>query len=97
MGVGTHGALAIILGKAAYAGTRKEVFRQVMQLLFPKGEMKGSRETLTPIPDDMPSIAPLIAVTAQALFSPRSVLRLSQDAVERYSVTLASIEKIGVQ
>ena len=93
-GVGTHSALAIILGKAAYAGTRKDVFRQVTRLLFAKGEMKDSRETLTPIAEDMPSLAPLIAVTAQALFSPRSVLRLSKTAIDRYSVTSAAVKKL---
>ncbi len=95
MGVKTHGSLAIVLGTGAGAGTRKAVLRKLGELLFHRNVFQGSRERLTPFLNDFPSVLPFLAVTAQALISPRSVLKLSRTSIERYSVTRRAIEKLS--
>src|SRR5215475_2259990 len=53
-GVRTHGALAILLGTAAYAGTRRAVVAQLLCLALHRGPYKGSRESLTSVIHDLP-------------------------------------------
>jgi len=93
-GVRTHGSLAIVLGTGAYVGTRKAVLLKIVEILLRRKAFKGSREGLTVL-NDFPSIVPLLVVMAQALISPRSVLRLSRTSIERYNVTRKAIEALA--
>jgi hypothetical protein len=93
-GVRTHGLLAIILGTGAYVGTRRAVLRNIAEILLRRKAFNGSHEGLTPVARDFPSIVPLLAVAAQALMAPRSVVGLSRTSIGRYTVTRKAIEDI---
>lgn len=95
MGVKTHGSLAVVLGTGACVGTRKAVLHKLGELLFHRKVFQDSRERLTPFLNDFPSVIPLLAVAAQALISPRSVLKFSQASIERYTVTRRAIVELS--
>lgn len=93
-GVRTHGALAVLLGTAAYVGTRKAVARELLRLGTHRGSYMGSRECLSPVLQDFPSLVPLAIVAARALLSPRSAVRLASESIRRYSMTLDAIQRV---
>lgn len=94
LGVRTHGALAVLLGTAAYVGTRTGVLAELLRLISHRGAYKDSRECLTPVLRDLPSLIPLAIVVARALMSPRSAVRLASESVQRYSMTATSIRHL---
>jgi hypothetical protein len=93
-GVRTHSSLAVLLGTAAYAGTRKAVLGELLRLIAHRGPYKGSRDCLTPVFHDLPSLVPFLIVAARALLTPRSAARLASEAVRRYSVTADAIQRV---
>ncbi len=93
-GVRTHSSLAIVLGTAAYRRSGAAVLREALCLAFHRGPYKRSRECLTPVFADFPSLIPLAMVTGRALFSPVSVERFAASAVKAYSVTPEAIERV---
>jgi len=93
-GVRTHSSLAVLLGTAAYVGTRKAVLRELLRLIAHRGPFKGSRDCLTPVRHDLPSLVPLAVVAAGALLSPGSAVRLANEAVRRYSMTADAIQLV---
>jgi carbamoylphosphate synthase large subunit len=93
-GIRTHSALAIVLGTAAYAQTRKSVLAEVIRLFLHRGPYHHSRESLTPVMRDFPSAIPLATVLTRALLSPRSAERLAHAAVRAYSMAPDSIGRI---
>ena len=94
-GVRTHGSLAVLLGTAAYVQTREAVINEILRLFFHRGPFKGSRECLTPVFHDIPSLVPLSVVAAQVLLSPPSAVRLSSESVKRYSMTVDTIAHVA--
>jgi hypothetical protein len=93
-GVRTHSSLAILLGTAAYQCSRSQVIGEALRLLSHRGRFKESRECLTPVRQDFPSMIPLAVVAGRALFSPRSVERIAASTVNAYSVTPGAIEQV---
>lgn len=93
-GIRTHGLLAILLGTAAYRNTRRAVFAEVLRLLAHRGAYKSSRECLTPVIHDLPSLIPLAVVTTCALLLPRSAGRLARAAVKNYSITSETMKRL---
>ena len=93
-GVRTHSSLAVLLGIAAYVGTRKAMLGELLRLIAHRGPYKGSRDCLTPVLHDLPSLVPLAIVAARALLSPRSAVRLANEAVGRYSMTADVIQRV---
>jgi hypothetical protein len=93
-GVRTHGALAILLGTAAYAGTRGAVVTQMLRLALHRGPYKGSRESLTPVIHDLPSVIPLAIVAGRAVAAPRWAERLARAAVRAYSMTPDAVAQV---
>ena len=94
-GMRTHGSLTILLGTAAYAGTRKAVIVELLRLIAHQGQYEGSRECLTPVLHDPPSAIPLAIVLGRILFFPRSAERLAGSAVRAYSITPDAIERVA--
>jgi hypothetical protein len=93
-GVRTHSSLAALLGIAAYVGTRKAVLGELLRLIAHRGPYKGSRDCLTPVSHDLPSLVPLAITAACCLFSPGSAIRLANKAVRRYSMTADTIQRV---
>ena len=93
-GVHTRGALAMLLGKANFEGTRKAVLRQLGNFLFPKDGEYNSKESLTPVSEDLLSLIPLLIVVSSALFSPGSAVGLSKSTIARYAISSEAIDKI---
>jgi hypothetical protein len=93
-GVRTHSSLAILLGTAVYRRSSAAVLREALRLAFHRGPYKRSRECLTPVFFDFPSLVPFAMVTGRALFSPVSVEQFAASAVKAYSVTPEAIERV---
>ena len=94
VGARTHSALAILLGTAAYAGTRRAVLAEALRLVLHQSPSEHSRERLTPVLHDWPSAIPLITVAGRVLLSPQSAERISQATIRAYSVTPEAIERL---
>jgi hypothetical protein len=94
-GVRTHGTIALVLGAAAYDGTRRAVTAQLARALAHRGCYHASAEQLTPVLRDPPSAAALMFVTAQALASPRQATALAHKTTVRYSVTQKAIDSLA--
>ncbi len=86
-GVRTHGAIALILGAAAYQNSRRAVMAEIVRAASRRGCYRQSAEQLTPVIRDPASAAALAFVIAQALASPRRATRLASRTVSRYSIT----------
>jgi hypothetical protein len=94
-GVRTHGTIALVLGAAAYDGTRRAVAAQLAQALAHRGRYRGSAEQLTPVLRDPPSAAALVFVTAQTLASPRQATAIARKAIDRYAITQETIDSLA--
>ena len=94
-GVRTHGTIALVLGAAAYDGTRRAVTAQLARALAHRGCYHASAEQLTPVLRDPPSAAALMFVTARALASPRQATELARKTTVRYSITQKAIESLA--
>jgi hypothetical protein len=95
-GIRTHSSLAILLGTAAYVGTRGAVLSEALRLVLQRGPYAESREALTPILRDTASAIPLASAAARVLLRPRSAERLAGAAVGAYSVTPEAIKQVAV-
>ena len=80
--VRTHGAMALALGAAEKTGSRRAVLHTTARALTDR----KSREVMTPLRIDPPSVVPLAAVLAQLLLRPDSAATLATAAVDAYSV-----------
>ena len=94
VGARTHGTIALVLGAAAYDGSRRAVAAQLARALAQRGCYHASAEQLTPVLRDPPSAAALVFVTAQALASPRQATAMAGKAVDRYSITQDTIDSL---
>ena len=93
-GVRTHSSLAILLGAAAYVGTRRAVVAAAFRLLLGQSPKRKSREVLTPVFHDPPSAIPLLIVAGSLLLSPRSAEPISRSSISKYSVSAQAIERL---
>ena len=94
-GVRTHSSLAILLGTAAYAGTREAILVQTFRLLTGQTPGQESREVLTPVFQDPLSAIPLLIVTGSLLLSPQSAERISRSSIKAYSVSGEAIQRFS--
>src|SRR5262245_21605637 len=94
-GIRTHSSLAILLGIAAYVGTRKAVLIEALRLIAHRGPYEGSRECLTPVLYDPLSAIPLAMVAGHVLLFPHSAEQLAGGAVRAYSITPDAIEHVA--
>jgi hypothetical protein len=94
-GVGTHGTIALLLGAAAYRGSRRAVVGELARAVAHRGYYHASAEQLTPVLRDPPSGAVLALVIARALASPRQATQVAGKAISRYSITPKTIETVA--
>jgi predicted ATP-grasp superfamily ATP-dependent carboligase len=94
-GLRTHSLLAILLGTSAQGGSRRDVLRTMSEAAQHRGIFAASREDLTPIRLDPPSLIPLGVVAVQLLLRPRAAQRFSTGTVNAYSLTRAAVETIA--
>jgi hypothetical protein len=94
-GVQTHGTIALLLGAAAYQGSRRSVVAELARAIAHRGYYRASSEQLTPIHHDPPSIAALAFVAARALASPSNATRVATRAIARYSITPSTIDIVA--
>lgn len=94
-GVRTHGKIALLLGAAAYQGSRRAVAAELARAITGRGYYHGSTEQLTPALRDPPSIAALAFVIARALASPKQATQVARRAISRYSITPETIDSVA--
>jgi hypothetical protein len=95
VGVRTHGTIALVLGAAAYNGTRRAVAAQLGRVLAHRGCYHASAEQLTPVLRDPQSAAALVFVAARALVSPRKATAMARKTTVRYSITQETIKSLA--
>jgi hypothetical protein len=93
-GVRSHSLLATLLGLAAADASRTRVAGEVVRAAAGRGVYSGSKEDLTPIRSDPPSLLPLAVVIVGLLFNPAVARRLSGSTVADYSLTPKAVETI---
>lgn len=96
-GVRTHGTIALMLGAADEQGSRRAVLRALRDGVSGRGPLAGSREMLTPVRHDPPSLVPLLTVAATLLARPSSTAATSARTVAAYSVTPEAIALLATQ
>ena len=94
-GVRTHGTIALLLGAAAYQGSRRAVVAELARAFTRRGCYHASTEQLTPVLRDPPSGAALAFVVARSLASPKQATRVASKAISRYSITPQTIETVA--
>ncbi|MGO9123056.1 MAG: carbamoyl-phosphate-synthetase [Desulfomonilaceae bacterium] len=92
-GVRTHSSLAILLGTAAYVGTRRAILAKMFRLLLDQTLGRKRREVLTPIFRDPPSVVPLLIVSGTVLLSPQYAERISRSSINAYSISGEAIQR----
>jgi len=93
-GIRSHSLLAILLGIADHSGSRRELLRAIREDVQGRGIFAQSREDLTPVRIDPPSLIPLGMVAGQLLLNPSTAYPISTGTVNAYSLTAAAIETI---
>jgi hypothetical protein len=93
-GIRSHSLLAILLGVAEHGGSRRDVLDTIVEDIRGRGIFANSREDLTPIRVDPPSLIPLGVVTGQLLLRPRAAHHISTGTVGTYSLTTDAVETI---
>jgi hypothetical protein len=93
-GIRSHSLLAILLGIAGHGASRLEVLRTIIDDMRGRGVFAESREDLTPLRVDLPSLIPLCVVSSQLLLDPRAAHHISTGAINAYSLSTATVETI---
>lgn len=93
-GIRSHSLLAILLGIADHGGSRRDLLRAIREDLLGRGLFARSREDLTPVSMDPPSLIPLGVVAGQLLLRPRAAHSISTSTINAYSLTAAAVETI---
>jgi carbamoylphosphate synthase large subunit len=94
-GVRTHGTLALLLGTADRARSRRAVLHMLVSAGRGNGVFAGSAEVLTPLLHDPPSLVPLVTTAASLLAQPAAASRIAGRTVAAYSVTEQAISRLG--
>ena len=93
-GVRTHLAMQALLGIAARGGTRADLLRECRRLWQGSAPYAGSREELTPVTCDRPSVVPLALTAALLLMRPKSASALARGGFGAHLLSLESIRQI---
>jgi hypothetical protein len=93
-GVRTHGTLALLLGAADQANSRRPVLRTLSAAAARHREFAGSAEVLTPVIRDPPSLIPLLRVATALLVRPASAAQISARTIAAYSITEQAITRL---
>ena len=90
-GIRTHGSLALMIGAAETTRSRSATLGALIAGLARRGTLRGSREVLTPVLVDPPSLAPILVVAAQLLLQPGRAHALTEAAVSDYAIPPAAV------
>jgi predicted ATP-grasp superfamily ATP-dependent carboligase len=90
----SHSTIQALLAAADRRHSRHDVLKEMCRVTAGMGIYKNSREGVTPVAEDFPSIVPLCAVLFQLLLSPGSGRGLAQKVISNYSLGSA-IPKIA--
>jgi predicted ATP-grasp superfamily ATP-dependent carboligase len=90
----SHSTIQGLLGAATRDGSRRSIVREFADAALGRGEYRGSREGMTPVGQDPPSLVPLATVVGTLVLSPRSATGLTHRTIERYALGDA-IERIS--
>jgi hypothetical protein len=93
-GIRTRSTMAIALGAAERAGTRRAVLCAVANAVARRPPLNQSFEVLTPLLRDPAGIIPVGAVMGGLLADPRRVGRFAGRSVAEYSVTPGAIMQV---
>ena len=93
-GVRTHATLALLLGSADRARSRRAVARTLATAAARQGVFADSSEVLTPVIHDPPSLIPLLTITTALLAQPASATRISTHTIAAYTVTDQTITRL---
>ena len=93
-GVLTHGVLALLLGSAEQARSRRAVLRMLGAAAARQGVFANSAEVLTPVIRDPPSLIPLLSVATALLARPAQASQISGRTIAAYSVTEQTIARL---
>jgi len=94
VGARTHSTMALALGAAEHDGTRRAIFTVVARAALHRGVFQHSREVLTPIAADPPSLLAALVSIGTVLARPTAVVRLAGRTVDAYTITPASIARL---
>ena len=95
VGVRTHGTIALLLGAAARGEPRRSLLGSVLDAVAHRGLYADSREQLTPVLHDPPSVVPAAFIATRVLFSPRKAADIAAHAVTRYSIGPSSVAAVA--
>jgi len=93
-GVRTHSSLALMLGAAERTGSRAAAMQALATGLGRRNELRGSREVLTPLPADPPSLIPVLFVASQLMLRPGRAQALAAGAVRDYAVPPGAVDAV---
>jgi hypothetical protein len=93
-GIRSHSLMALLLGIADHGGSRLKLLDTIFQDIRGRGVFEGSKEDLTPVRTDPPSLVPLTMVSGQLLLLPRSAHHIATGAVNAYSLNARTIKTI---
>lgn len=82
----SHSTIQAMLGAAGRRYSRLDVLREIYRVTCKRGIYKDSREGMTPVLQDMPSILTLAVVFTSLLLHPRNVERLVTKTIAYYSL-----------
>jgi hypothetical protein len=93
-GVRTHSSLALMLGAAERTGSRAAALGALMAGLGRRGQLRDSREVLTPLWADPLSLVPVVIVASQLLLQPGRAQALATGAVRDYAVPPVAVNLV---
>jgi len=93
-GIRTHSSLALMIGAAERTGSRTAVLRALAAGLGRRNGLRDSREVLTPLPADPPSLIPVLIVASQLLLRPGQAQALAAAAVRDYAVPPGAVDAV---
>lgn len=82
----SHNTVQALLGAAGSVGPRRSIVRALGQAMLRRGDYEGSREGLTPVWNDPPSVITVATVLCTLLVHPAAGERLARSTIERYSL-----------
>lgn len=93
-GIRTRGTLALLLGSADQARSRRAVMRTLAAAVARQGAFAQGTEVLTPVLRDPPSLIPLLTVATALLAQPGRAAQIATRTVAAYAVTEQAITRL---
>ncbi len=94
IGIRSHSGIAVLLGIAQRSGSRWAIFKESVKMMFKQGEYRHSKEDLTPVMKDWPSVVPMLVIFFTLMMRPSSVEVLSAKTIGRYSLGVRAVSII---